>query len=282
MHEVMALSGSPTQRASRSRPWLIACALLTSFAAGAEAAERTPPSCKLVPTETVTVAAVIDSRTVRLADGTQIRLAGLASLDTAGVASAAAVAAAQATAALSNLTAGKSLALQILGQDRYGRRLGFARLAGADPAESLQHDLIARGEAVVGAQGRPPGCAKEFLAAEGVARAARLGVWADPYYLIRQAERPAAVSEARGRFALVEGKVLSVRDRGATIYVNFGRRWSEDFTVTIAKRNQRSFAAAGLTPKSLAGHRIRVRGWVDERGGPWIEATRPEQIEFAD
>jgi hypothetical protein len=155
-------------------------------------------------------------------------------------------------------------------------------LAGNDPADSLQHALIARGEGVVAAQGRPPGCAAEFLAAEGVARAARLGVWADPYYLIRQAERPAAVSEARGRFALVEGKVLSVRDRGATIYVNFGRRWSEDFTVTIAKRNERSFAAAGLTPKSLAGHRIRVRGWVDERGGPWIEATRPEQIEFAD
>jgi hypothetical protein len=25
--------------------------------------------------------------------------------------------------------------------------------------------------------------------------------------------------------------------------------------------------------------RIRVRGFVEERGGPWIEASRPEQIE---
>jgi hypothetical protein len=63
----------------------------------------------------------------------------------------------------------------------------------------------------------------------------------------------------QGRFALVEGRVLSVRESGATIYVNFGRRWTEDFTVTIL-----------------------VRGWIEERGGPWIEATRPEQIEFAD
>jgi hypothetical protein len=32
--------------------------------------------------------------------------------------------------------------------------------------------------------------------------------------------------------------VLSVRESGATIYVNFGRRWTEDFTVTILKRNE--------------------------------------------
>jgi hypothetical protein len=25
-----------------------------------------------------------------------------------------------------------------------------------------------------------------------------------------------------------------------------------------------------------------VRGWIEQRGGPWIEATRPEQIELID
>ena len=38
-----------------------------------------------------------------------------------------------------------------------------------------------------------------------------------------------------------------------------------------------SHAAAGLEPKKLAGRRVRVRGWIEERGGPWIEAARPEQ-----
>jgi len=35
---------------------------------------------------------------------------------------------------------------------------------------------------------------------------------------------------------------------------------------------------------SLAGRRIRVRGWLEARGGDraWIEADRPEQIEMAD
>jgi len=26
---------------------------------------------------------------------------------------------------------------------------------------------------------------------------------------------------------------------------------------------------------------VRVRGWIEERGGPWVEAARPEQIEVA-
>jgi hypothetical protein len=47
------------------------------------------------------------------------------------------------------------------------------------------------------------------------------------------------------------------------------------------KRNERKFTAAGLAPKSLAGRQIRVRGWIEERGGPWIEAMYPEQIELA-
>jgi hypothetical protein len=82
-----------------------------------------------------------------------------------------------------------------------------------------------------------------------------------------------------GQFALVEGKVLSVRESGATIYLNFGRRWTRDFTVTILKRHRREFAAAGIDPKGLEGCPIRVRGWVEQRGGPVIDVVAPEQIE---
>jgi hypothetical protein len=119
-----------------------------------------------------------------------------------------------------------------------------------------------------------------LLRLEGAARAAKLGLWADPYYDMRRAEEPGALSRDLGRFTLVEGRVLSVRESAGTIYVNFGRRWSEDFTVTVAKRNERRFSAAGLELKSLARRKVRVRGFVLERGGPWIEAARPEQIEL--
>jgi hypothetical protein len=97
--------------------------------------------------------------------------------------------------------------------------------------------------------------------------------------LPKPADDPAVVLAERGLFALVEGKVVSVRESGGTIYMNFGQRWSEDFTVTILKRNERAFTAVGLALRSLAGRRVLVRGWIEERGGPWIEATGPEQIE---
>ena len=125
-------------------------------------------------------------------------------------------------------------------------------------------------------------CAASLLAAEKPARTGSLGLWANPYYVMRHAEDPAGVLAVRGRFAVVEGKVLSVRESGGTIYVNFGRRWSDDFTVTVLKRNERSFTAAGMPLKKLAGQHVRVRGFVEERGGPWIEATAPAQIEIAE
>jgi hypothetical protein len=114
---------------------------------------------------------------------------------------------------------------------------------------------------------------------ERQARTAALGLWGAPEHVVLRADDPAAVSMRRGSFALVEGRVLSVREAGSTIYVNFGRRWSEDFTVTIAKRNERAFSAAGLEPKRLDRREVRVRGWVEERGGPWIDAAHPGQIE---
>ena len=86
----------------------------------------------------------------------------------------------------------------------------------------------------------------------------------------------------KGHFALVEGKVLSVRESGATIYVNFGRRWTTDFTVIILKRQQRTFTDAGVEPKKLEGRRIRVRGWIEQRSGPVVMAEAPEQIELID
>jgi len=97
-----------------------------------------------------------------------------------------------------------------------------------------------------------------------------------------QAENLGRLQAEQGHFALVEGKVLSVRESGATIYVNFGRRWTRDFTVIIFKRQQRTFAAAGVVPKQLEGRHILVRGWIERRGGPIIATEAPEQIEIVE
>ncbi|HEY1745610.1 MAG TPA: thermonuclease family protein [Xanthobacteraceae bacterium] len=166
--------------------------------------------------------------------------------------------------------------------DRYGRLVAYGFRADPSGEILLQSELVASGLALVAVRAGDHACATELLSREKSARRDKLGLWAGPYYESLDAEHPAEVLAQRGRFALVEGKVVSVRESGPIIYVNFGRHWATDFTVTILKRNERNFLAAGLEPRKLADRRVLVRGWIEERGGPQIEASRPEQIELTD
>ena len=121
-------------------------------------------------------------------------------------------------------------------------------------------------------------CAAALAAAEGAARDAKLGIWADPS-AIKNAESPGDILSAIGHFTVVEGRVLSVRQAGAITYLNFGRNWTRDFAATISRRMIPAFESASLGPKSLENRRIRVRGVVSSRGGPRIELLRVGQIE---
>ena len=162
------------------------------------------------------------------------------------------------------------------GSDRYGRLLAFAFTDG----KMVQQALLAEGQARVSARAGGPPCAEALLTAEAEARTARRGLWADAAAAPFDAAQPDRIVAQQGQFALVEGKVLSVREAGGVIYVNFGRRWSRDFSLTILRRNQRLFSAAGMGLQSLQGRHVRVRGTVELRGGPAIEAEVPEQIEI--
>jgi endonuclease YncB( thermonuclease family) len=233
-----------------------------------------------------TAGRIVDGRTFVLEDGHEVRLAGIEVPPLTE--SQEKTPAPDGSAAREALAAFLSDARITLKQaepqktDRYGRLLGYATVRRDGVDRLLQADMISAGHARVAARVGSRACALELLRAETVARKAKLGLWGRSYYDLLNADNPTDVLAEQGRFALVEGRVLSVRESGATIYVNFGRRWSEDFTVTILKRNERNFTAVGLEPKKLAGRQIRVRGVIEERGGPWIEVTRPEQIEFAD
>ena len=244
----------------------------------------TQEACRLEAIGMAKVAAVRDGRTLVLDDGREAQLAAIEVPLPYGVEAAAQTAAQTARAALENLAIGHNVMLKRLGtaEDRYGRIMVHAFLAEDGAERSLQQSMLAGGHARVAARIGDRACAAELLAAERVARAAKLGLWAEPAYGPRQAEEAAALLDQRGRFTVVEGKVLSVREAGSTIYLNFGRRWSRDFTVTILKRNARIFTAAGIEPKQLEGRRIRVRGWIERRGNPIVEAARPEQIELAE
>ncbi len=244
---------------------ILSIAYSTVFNADAKAQEP----CKPAAIGRGIVASVRDGRTVLLTDGRELRLAAIEVVDSA-------------RDALQSLVAGHDLQLTRLGsrgsdQDRYGRVVAFVYVG--DGQRSIQEMLVEQGHARVAARIGDKACADILLRSERVARAAQRGLWADPNFAPLRPEHLDRIAAARGQFALVEGKVLSVRESGATIYLNFGRRWTRDFTVTILKRHRREFAVAGIDPKGLEGRPIRVRGWIEQRGGPVIDAVAPEQIE---
>ena len=224
------------------------------------------------------VARIVDGRSFVLDDGREIRLAALEVPAESGPP--------DARAALETLLAGHMVALRQgeFAPDRYGRIVAHAYVTDADQPRgeadhSAAHVLLAKGHARMGANTGSMACATELLSHERVARTAKIGLWSDPRYAILTAGDLTGLSAGHGRFAVVEGQVVSVRELGGTIYVNFGRRWSHALTVTISKRQERIFASAGMAPKELEARRLRVRGWIELRNGPRIEASRPEQIE---
>jgi endonuclease YncB( thermonuclease family) len=263
--------------------WMAAVVALPTEPAGAEG--RPSTSCRSEPGGTGKVRAITDGRSFTLDDGREIRLAGIEApfLPGPGEAGSRANAALAARAALESIIAGQNVELRQNGMpaDRYGRTAAFVYVSGGALPESVAHEMLARGFARVSAHVGEQPCADELLARERAARQAKLGLWGEPYYVIVSAESGAELVAESGHFILTEGKVWSVRESGGTIYVNFGRQWSQALTVTILKRNERMFAAAGIEPKRLENRRVRVRGWVEERNGPRIEVTRPEQIEIA-
>jgi endonuclease YncB( thermonuclease family) len=221
------------------------------------------------------VAAVVDARSFRLEDGREIRLAGIEPVLSEKVA------AEQPgrPSALSAMVAGHNVILRAEDDtpDRYGREPAFVFVEGSDI--SVQAQLVAAGEALVAGTVSDKDCALSLNTAESAARSAKKGTWADPA-AIKNAESPGDILAGIGRFTVVEGKVLSVRQAGATTYLNFGRNWTQGFAVTISRRMIPVFEAAGIGLKSLENRKIRVRGWVEARGGPRIEMLRVGQLEL--
>jgi endonuclease YncB( thermonuclease family) len=226
--------------------------------------------CVFAPQGEGRVAAIIDARTLRLQDGQEIRLAGIepvASEKSNGI------------SALSALVAGQDVTLR--GEDdtpdRYGRETSFVFVGASETP--VQAQLLAQGAALASANVTDKDCAAVLVAAEAEARQAKRGTWADPA-AIKNAESAGDILAGIGRFTVVEGKVLSVRQAGATTYLNFGRNWTRDFAVTISRRMLPAFETGGFTLKSLENKRIRVRGFVEARTGPRIEALHVGQIEI--
>ena len=217
------------------------------------------------------VSSVLDMRTFRLDDGREVRLAGIEPPPPGATLSG--------TQALSALIAGREVTLRGPDDrpDRYGRQPAFVFVKGS--AAPVQLGLLTDGEALASSTVTDTTCNRALLAAEAAAQQTGRGIWAGSSAL-KSTERLDDILAGTGQFVVVEGTVSSARLAGATFYVNFGRRWTRDFAVTISRRRMALFEAAGIDLKLLRNRRIRVRGWIERRGGPRMEATHPGQIEL--
>lgn len=187
---------------------------------------------------------------------------------------------AEAKAALENLALNQPVQLRYGGaeKDRYGRVLAQAYLTGPAPGW-VQQQMLETGMARVYSFPDNRACLPDLFAAEGRARVGKLGIWADPYYTVRRADRPAEFASLAGHYELVEGRVLVAQKTGGRLYLNFGRFFKEDFTAVIDQKALSLFAEAKSDPATLGGALVRVRGWVDLHDGPRITISHPEQIE---
>lgn len=267
-------------------------ALLILGVAGSASAET--PTCEgLEAGPSLAVARVLDGETLLLHDGTQLRLIGALAprASDGGAAPQAWPSEVAARAELEAITLGKTIDIAFGGerQDRYGRHLGQAFIA-VEGGEKvwLQGQMLRLGlaRAYTSAQNRK--CAAALLAAEETARAARLGLWSDAAYRVRDAGDPNALVPLRGTFQIVEGSISKAKRTRSALRLEFGaakRRFGFSVYVPLARGGASAIVNAAQVPDAgkLEGQKIRVRGWVEERGGgPSIDLTFGGDLELVD
>ena len=158
--------------------------------------------------------------------------------------------------------------------DRHGRTLAHLH---TDEGTWAQGEMLSRGLARVYTFADNRAAAADLLALETQAREGKRGIWALNYYHVQDADGKVGPPDT---YQLVEGTVVEVADVRGRFFLNFGSDFKKDFTAGISPKDARNFASAGLDPESLKGKRVRLRGWIDERNGPAMDLTHPEQVEL--
>lgn len=248
-------------------------------------------ACEIPTTLSHTVTAVSDSRSLKLDDGSELRLAAIIAptpYDTPAApknwpAETKALAALGALALNRNVT----VSLERKARDRYGRLMGHALISNA-PGEDkapigdrwLQARLVRAGQARVALTPEiDEACAQLLLTLEAAAQAQKRGLWRSAAYSPKRAEDVWELHRYRSTFQIVEGIIASVSVRRSAVYLNFGENWKTDFTAKLSRSMLRRAKLKPSALKKLLKSAVRIRGWIERRNGPLITVWRLEQIE---
>ena len=221
---------------------------------------------------------------LRLDDGTEVTLAGVLlphMLDAAGRPEKWPPAEA-ARASLSKLTVGNSveIAEKSGGRDRYGRRPVYMYIRKRGQRLWLQAFLVGMGQARVNPEQVSTACARVLLTLEAAARQARKGLWDNAAYHVRKASNEQTLMRYRSTFQLVEGIVRDVTTVRSRTFINFGDNWRTDFTAGLRRRLAAQAGIEAHTLSAMKGRRVRIRGWIMRRGGPFVTIRSMKQIEL--
>jgi hypothetical protein len=209
---------------------------------------------------------------IRLSDGRVVKLAGLDVPDAV---------AADARAALARHLAGAPLRFVPLlpAPDRYGRVLAAVATEGASPVW-LEGALVGAGLARANPAPGETACLPDLMAAEAGARVARRGLWSVEGLGATRGDDGAAIERLRGRFAVVEGAIVSVGLRDTATFLNLGRDWNNAVTVVITRADRARIEAAHGPLRDLRGARVRVRGMIAPEGQPRLRIGVPGALEI--
>jgi micrococcal nuclease len=229
---------------------------------------------------TGTVTQIISPSAVQLKTGEIVRLSGLNfpdySEDNAGAFSLLAV------KVLKDMLDGQQMVIYQTRNKSVGRmnRMGhsLAHLVRASDGAWVQGSLLQLGLALVQTDQGNPEMAEQMLKLEAQARIEKIGLWENTIHILRAEETP----EHIGEFVIVEDQVESVALKNNRLYMNFGKNWKKDFTVTVSPESKRNFNKAGLNPLDWNKRTLRVRGVLDELNGPNLEIEHPGAIETID
>lgn len=266
-------------------------AILTAKPGLQPLAAQTPPACTKTAVEAAIVMAVLDARTLRLKDGRLIRLAFL-DLPPEGDAG-------NSPAPPLDALIGQSIRVEAINPqpDRYGRLHGFVWRDGTPDANRdaalLQTQLLFAGLARFSpahAGQIAEFCTKHLQNIENIARQAKAGLWdkslENSSFAIKNAESLAEIEAVAGRFALIEGRVRSVRASNNVTYLNFGRYRIRGFAASVSAKAKTGLESGGQTLKSLEDKRVRLRGWIalpaSAGQGPRMTLELASQIEMLD
>lgn len=181
---------------------------------------------------------------------------------------------------------GQTVGIYISGKDSNKRKNNAGHVVAhimTQDGKWVQAEMIAQGLAWATSTFGSRDLIRTLYKYEQLARSQELGLWRFPKNHVKNDH---TIRKSINTFNVYEGVVTTTAAyRGTFTYINFGKDQKTDVTAVIKADNAIYFKLPGnivFNVEAFVGHRIRIRGWTEENGGPMFILTHPEQIEFVD